>query len=146
MSIDSSIATGLLWNHLHNDNGLSIEQVLFIHDTLINTTGGAHGVRDLSLLVAAVRRPQAGLADRALYPTVHEKAAALLQSLIMNHPFIDGNKRTGITAAAVFLEMNDVYLTASSNELEDFAIHVATQSLSVADIVVWLRQHSDSSS
>ncbi len=73
---------------------LSAEQVLFIHSRLIDETGGSHGIRDTGLLQAAVERPKATFGGKDLYPDIFYKAAALLESLIKNHPFIDGNKRT----------------------------------------------------
>lgn len=76
---------------------LTVPQILFIHARLIDETGGAHGLRDLGALEAASARPQATFAEQELYPDFFSKAAALLDSLINNHPFVDGNKRTGIT-------------------------------------------------
>ena len=87
-------------------NYLSAEQILFIHARLIEETGGRHGVRDLSMLLSALGRPQASFDDQDLYPDLFSKAAALMDSLIRNHPFVDGNKRTGATAAGVFLRRN----------------------------------------
>ena len=86
---------------------LSPEQVLFIHARLIAETGGEHGVRDIGLLQSAVARPKATFDNKELYPDVANKAAALMESLINNHPFVDGNKRTGITAAVLFLRINN---------------------------------------
>lgn len=82
---------------------LTPQQVLFIHARLIATTGGEHGVRDVGLLASAVARPQATFDGADLYPDLSEKAAALMDSLTRNHPFVDGNKRTAIAAAALFL-------------------------------------------
>jgi death-on-curing protein len=77
---------------------LSATQVLFVHSRLIDTTGGAHGIRDLGLLQSAVSRPKATFGGKDLYPDIFHKAAALMESLVKNHPFIDGNKRTAITS------------------------------------------------
>ena len=101
---------------------LTPEQVLFIHARLLAETGGEHGIRDLGLLSSAVSRPQAVFDGNELYPDIHAKAAALLESLINNHPFVDGNKRTGIAAAAMFLKINDYSLTASNQEVETFLL------------------------
>ena len=79
---------------------LTVEQVLFIHMRLIAETGGSPGLRDLGLLASAVARPQATFGGEDLYPDLLSKAAALMDSLVRNHPFVDGNKRVGITAAA----------------------------------------------
>jgi len=101
---------------------LTAEQVLFIHSRIIDETGGMHGIRDLGLLESAVSRPRATFRNKDLYPTSFHKAAALMESLVKNHPFIDGNKRMAITSAAIFLQMNGYLLKASHNELVDFAV------------------------
>jgi len=126
---------------LHDDRYLTAEQVLFIHSALIDATGGAHGIRDLDAFVASVERPRAGLADRELYPTPITKAAALLQSLILNHPFVDGNKRTGMAAAAIFLELHGWLLNASHGEIEDFAVLAAVERSPIDEIAAWLERH-----
>ena len=122
---------------------LTPEQVLFIHARLIAETGGEHGIRDLGLLQSAVSRPQAGFDRSELYADIYYKAAALLESLVNNHPFIDGNKRTGITATAMFLKINDYSLTASNQEVESFMLSVAAGKQSVQTIADWLRLHSN---
>jgi death-on-curing protein len=94
------------------------EQLLFLHARLVDETGGSHGVRDLNMLLSALGRPQASYDTRDLYPTIYTKSAALMDSLIRNHPFLDGNKRTGIAAAAMFLRMNGYQLNATNTELE----------------------------
>lgn len=104
---------------------LTPAQTLFIHDRLIAETGGASGIRDLGLLAAAVARPQATFGGQELYPDIYRKAAALTDSLIRNHPFVDGNKRTGVTAAGIFLRLNGYRLVATNAELEGFALQVA---------------------
>jgi death-on-curing protein len=81
---------------------LTAAQVLFIHARLLAETGGAAGIRDLGLLEAAVARPQATFDGQDLYPDRFAKAAALMASLVGNHPIVDGNKRVGITAAGLF--------------------------------------------
>lgn len=85
-------------------NYLTAKQVLFIHSRLVFEFGGRHGIRGLGLLESVVARHQATFEGKDFYPDVFNKAAALLESLIGDHPFIDGNKRTGISAAALFCE------------------------------------------
>ena len=92
-------------------NYLSPHQVLFLHARLIEETGGSHGVRDMGLMLSALGRPQATFEDEDLHPTIYEKAAVLADSLINSHPFVDGNKRTGIGAAVLFLSINGYVLT-----------------------------------
>ena len=123
---------------------LSPEQVLFIPARLIAETGGEHGIRDLGLLQSAVSRPQAVFEGNELYPDIHQKAAALLESLINNHPFVDGNKRTGITAAAMFLKINNYSITALNQEVETFVLSIASGEQTVESITEWLKTHSKS--
>ncbi len=109
-------------------NYLSPAQLLFIHARLIAETGGAIGVRELGLLAAAVARPQATFDGEDLYPDLLTKAAALMDSLVRNHPFVDGNKRTGITAAGLFVMIDGWQLTASSAELENLPFRLPNHS------------------
>lgn len=120
---------------------LTVEQVLFIHDRLIIETGGSHGVRDLGLLESAVYRPQSIFDGADLYPDLFTIAASLLQSLIQNHPFIDGNKRTGITSTILFLNLNGCQIKLCNNELEQFTIDGATQHPTIVWIASWLINH-----
>jgi death on curing protein len=121
---------------------LSAAQVLFIHARLIAETGGAPGIRDLGLLAAAVARPQATFAGDDLYPDRFNKAAALLDSLVRNHPFVDGNKRVGITAAALFLVLNGRRLTADNANLEQFTLLVAQSQLTLSQMTTWFQTYS----
>jgi death-on-curing protein len=121
---------------------LSPEQVLFIHARLVAETGGIHGVRNLGLLESAVAHPQATFDDLELYPSLFLKAAALLDSLVNNHPFIDGNKRTGIVAAALLLKINGFRLVVTNTELEKFTLQVATLHLPLTEIAAWFERHT----
>lgn len=121
---------------------LTAAQVLFIHARLLAETGGAPGVRDLGLLETAVARPQATFDSTDPYPDLFSKAAALIASLLDNHPFVDGNKRAGITAAAIFLQRNGARLTASNHEVEAFALSVAQGRLTVSEIAAWFAHHT----
>lgn len=121
---------------------LTVEQVLFIHMRLIAETGGSPGLRDLALLESAVARPQATFDGTELYPDLFSKAAALMDSLVRNHPFVDGNKRVGITAAGLLLLGNGQRLTASNSELERFTSQVSRSELSLEDMAAWLSKHA----
>jgi death on curing protein len=121
---------------------LTAEQVLFVHYRLIGETGGEHGVRDLGLLESAVARPQATFDRQELYLDAFEKAAALMESLINNHPFVDGNKRTGIACAVLFLQQNGVSFSAKNAELEKFTLRVASSKVGRSEITEWLKKHS----
>lgn len=117
---------------------LTAKQIMFIHSRLIKETGGSQGVHELSALVSAVGRPQSSFDKEDLYPDVYLKAAALLDSLIRNHPFVDGNKRTGMAAASLFLRRNGYLLVTSNAELVRLAMSVAQSQLSVEEIAAWL--------
>jgi death-on-curing protein len=123
-------------------NCLSPEQVLFLHARLIEETGGSHGLRDLALLESAVSHLRATFAGRDQYPDLVSKAAALMDSLIRNYPFVDGNKRTGIAAAALFLVQNGRRLTAPNAEVEAFVLRVVKAEPDVAEIARWLQAYS----
>ena len=121
---------------------LKAEQVLFIHARIIAETGGMHGVRDVGLLRSAVERPRATFGGKDLYRDLFHKAAALLESLIGNHPFLDGNKRTAISAAGLFLVLNGDALDATQRELETFALDVTLKKRDVQDAAAWFRRQS----
>lgn len=123
---------------------LTAEQVLFVHYRLLSETGGEHGVRDLGLLESAIARPQATFDRQELYQDIFEKAAALMESLVNNHPFVDGNKRTGIACAVLFLQQNGVSFSAKNAELEKFNLRVASSNAGHPEITKWLRKHSRS--
>ena len=89
----------------------SIEEIISIHDVLIEQTGGAMGIRDMGALASAIMRPQIGYYDGLV-----DEAAALLESLTMNHPFVDGNKRTALGAVDTFLGMNGSFIDCDSQE------------------------------
>ena len=124
---------------------LTAEQVLFIHARLIAETGGEHGVLDLGLLQSAVARPRASFDRHDLYPDTYSKAAALLESLIGNHAFVDGNKRTAITSVGLFLRINGYHLTASNQELEEFTLQCAQGLIPLEQMITWLKSHSQRS-
>ena len=121
---------------------LTAKQVLFIHYRLVGETGGEHGVRELGLLKSAIARPQATFDRQELYPDIFEKAAAPMESLINNHPFVDGNKRTGIACAVLFLQQNGVSFSAKNADLEKFTLRVASSKVGRSDITEWLKKHS----
>ena len=118
---------------------LSVEQVLFLHDRLIEETGGQHGVRDLGGLESALARPQAAFGETEFYPGIFTKAAVLLDGLTRNHPFIDGNKRISISTAALFLQLNGYRLTATDADLEEFTLSVTTTKPSLDEIASWFK-------
>jgi death-on-curing protein len=120
---------------------LTAAEVLAIHDEVLAATGGAEGLRDLGLLESAVARPLAGFGETLLHPDRPSQAAALLQSLASNHPFVDGNKRTAFTAMDVFLRLNGARLEATEDDKYGFVIDVVTNRLEFEGMVAWLNAH-----
>ncbi len=121
---------------------LTPEQVLFLHSRLVSETGGAHGVRDLGMLLSALGRPQATFEDKELYPDLFTKTAALMDSLVRNHPFMDGNKRTAITTAGIFLLINGYQLKVENSEMVRFTQACAQSQLNMEEIVEWFERYS----
>jgi death-on-curing protein len=116
---------------------LDLDDVLSLARTLL---GDPPPIRDVGLLGSAVARPQTSVFGEDAYPDVHSKAAALLQSIVNNHPLVDGNKRLGWLATAVFLELNRVSAsTATNDQVFDFVIWVASSNPELQAIVDRLR-------
>ena len=109
---------------------------------MIEETGGSHGVRDLGMLLSALGRSQASFEDQDLHLDLFSKAAALMESLIINDPFVDGNKRSGATAAGLFLRRNGYYLTASNADLVNIAMRIARSQTSLDELSSWLEKNS----
>lgn len=122
---------------------LTVEQVLRIHERALAEGGGDPGVRDMGLLESAVFRPQQSFGGQDLYPDVFTKAGALMHSLINNHPFVDGNKRTGLTATIMFLLRNGWRLSASQASIEDYTLQVAEGRWDAEEIAEWLEESCD---
>lgn len=121
---------------------LTTSQVLYIHDRIFKRFGGSHGIRDTGLIESAVAKPKATFGGKYLYISIFDKAAALLQSLLKNHPFVDGNKRTALTSAGVFLKKNSYKLVNKHKQEVEFAIRVDNGNLTVEQISKWLKEHS----
>lgn len=117
-------------------------EVLFYHNLSIEKYGGSMGIRDEGFLESAIDRPYASFAGEKLYPTPFHKAAAILESIIKNHPFVDGNKRTGFLAAAAILLHDDYELIASEEDAYNFVIEVASSHMDFENIVEWIEKHS----
>ncbi len=121
---------------------LTVEEVLRIHAVMIKRYGGSEGVRDLGLIEAAIARPSAGFGDHEAYPDIFMKAAVLLHSLVKNYGFVDGNKRTALTACGTFLILNEYLITANEQELVNFTVSIAKDKLTEAQIADWLKHHT----
>jgi len=120
---------------------LSVTEVLDLHRRLIETSGGSPGLRDRGALVSAVRQPQMQFGGEELHSSTVEKAAALGFALIQNHPFVDGNKRTGHASMEVFLRLNGWKIVASVDEQERLAIKVADGTASRDELAEWFSAH-----
>lgn len=118
---------------------LTLEIVLDIHEDQLAAFGGRTGVRDLGLLEGAVAAPQAGFGDEELYKGVFEKAAVYAFSIAESQPFVDGNKRTGLNAALLFLALNGHELNECRMELYDMMIHIAKKEADKENIAELLR-------
>ena len=117
-------------------------QVIHFHKQIIALSGGSHGVRDKGLLESAVYRPQASFGGQDLYPDIFAKTAALGHSVILNYPFIDGNKRTGFEAMRLMLLLNGYNISASEDKKFNFALHIAEKKINEQEIAEWLKKHS----
>ncbi len=121
---------------------LSLEQVLALHRAQIDEYGGARGLREKGGLESALARPQMTFGGEDLYPEAADKAAALWHSLVINHPFIDGNKRIGAMAAELFLGLNGVDLQSTDDELVAATLAAAQGEMSAEALAIWIRQRS----
>jgi death-on-curing protein len=119
---------------------LTTIEILDIHHQVIQRSGGAEGIRDLGALESAIAQPRMTFGGEDLYPTVVDKAAALGFSIVMNHPFIDGNKRTGHAAMEIFLVLNDLEINASTDEQEAIILALASGELDRDIFTNWLQQ------
>lgn len=104
---------------------------------IVDETGGLHGLRDRGAVASLVALPQQVIFGRELYSNIYHKAAVYARSIIKNHPFLDGNKRTGMSVAIIFLENNGMRCRAKKGEIEVFAIKVAKGKLDVEEIARW---------
>ena len=109
---------------------------------IIDETGGSHGVRDYHAILSLEDLPRQSVFGKELYPAIFEKAAVLARNTIMNHPFMDGNKRTGMTAASVFLENNGYVSDIKEGEIGAFALRIVSERLPIVDIAKWFEDHS----
>ncbi len=121
---------------------LTEAELIAINGRMVSKYGGLHGVKDLNLLRLAVGRPQMSVAFHDAYKTIFDKAAALMHSVINNHPFLDGNKRTSFFGAVLFLAANGWKVEFKHKEGVKFARKVHDQDYSVEQISQWLKEHS----
>ncbi len=121
---------------------LSLVEVIDLQRRAIEASGGSHGIRDIGALQSSVAQPYATFSGQDLYPTIIDKAAALGYSLIMNHPFVDGNKRVGHAAMAVFLRLNGSQIAADVDEQEQLILGVAAGTIGREAFNNWVNDHT----
>jgi len=112
-----------------------------VHHLLIEHFGGSSGIRNIESLQSALSRPFQTFEGKLLYPTVFEKAAALLESIVVNHPFVDGNKRTGYVLARLLLMANNYDIEASEDEKYQLVIALASGQRNFRDLVYWFEHN-----
>lgn len=121
---------------------VDINEVYEIHQAIAKRAGSKAGVRDFGLLHSAIERPKATYFGEDLYPNIFLKAAALLQSLCMNHPFTDVNKRTAWLSTKRFLAINKHLLKSNKLDAADFMVYVDNSQPEIKEIATWLKEHS----
>jgi len=121
---------------------LTLDEILVVHEEQIRLFGGTTGIRDPGLLLSAMGNVEATFEGVFLHETIFEMAAAYLYGICRNHPFVDGNKRTALSAALTFLDTHQIEVHAAGNELYDLVIGVAEGRISKAAIAVFLEQRS----
>ena len=122
---------------------ISFEEAIQIHELLIQKFGGSAGLRDPEALKSALTRPYQTFEDQNLYSTPEAKAGAVLESIISNHPFLDGNKRFGFVLMKLILLEAGLSISATHNEVYHFIIEVATGEHNINSITNWIKFHVD---
>lgn len=117
---------------------LTLGELIDLHRRIIEQTGGADGIRDLRLAASALAQPRMSFGGTELYPTLPDKAAALCFSLVMNHPFVDGNKRIGHAAMETFLVMNGFELDADVDDSQAVILRLAAGELERVPFTEWV--------
>ncbi|TWU35375.1 Toxin Doc [Novipirellula aureliae] len=120
---------------------LEVDDVLESHAFQVQTYGGDDGLRDAGLLESAIAQPQASFGGDLLHVFPFEMAAAYLFHLVMNHPFVDDNKRVGLEAALIFLEINEVAIEATDEELVQIVLDTTSSKVTKQDIAKFFESH-----
>lgn len=121
---------------------LTLEQILAIHHDQIERYGGSHGIRSMALLESAVFRPQSSFMGEDLHLGLFDKVSALIHSLLMNHPFLDGNKRTSLVSGGAFLHLNNFSLKCTPQEVVEIALKIESKEFRLKELSSWLKDHS----
>lgn len=118
------------------------EDIIRIHEIVLRATGGSTGLRDAGVLEMCANRPSASFGGKELYPDVHTKAAALLESVARNHPFVDANKRTAFMSALYVLENNGYKTFFDNKDVENSMVRFVTEKPPLEEIAAWLKKNS----
>lgn len=121
---------------------LSEAEIIAVNHEVIAKYGGIHGVRELNFLRLAVGRPQMSAGLKDAYPTIYHKAAAMFHSIINNHPFLDGNKRTSLFSSVLFLNYNGLEIKFTKDEAIKFTLRAHNDDWSVEEIAEWIKKHT----
>lgn len=119
----------------------TLEDIITLHDKIVEQSGGSQGIRDLTLIDSAINTPFQTFGGFELYPTFEEKAARLAYNLTMNHAFFDGNKRIGAGALIFFLKINQRELLATDQEIIDLFLSVASKQKGYNELLEWGKEH-----
>ena len=119
----------------------SLDEVVAMHFRIIQKTKGLQGIRDIDLLASALGRPQATFGGKDLYPSIFLKTAAMIQSILLNHPFVDANKRTALATGEYFLYLNKKEIKATQDEKVEFPLWVENKKPSIEEIASWIKNH-----
>ncbi|NGX33075.1 MAG: Toxin Doc [Candidatus Anoxychlamydiales bacterium] len=117
---------------------LSFEQILKIHKNQIINYGGILSIRDKNLLKSAIAQPRITFKGKFLHENIFQMAAAYLFHIVNNHPFIDGNKRTGFVVAYIFLKINKIEINISNESVEKMVLKIAQGKVKKHEIAIWL--------
>lgn len=121
---------------------ISTSQILFIHEDTLNRGGGLRGIRDISSLESGINSVFQTFDGYSSYPSIEEKAARLGFCIIKNHPFTDGNKRTGLLSMITFLEMNGIEITAKNKDLVEIGFYISLKAKDEKPLLKWIYKHS----
>lgn len=120
---------------------LTVNEIVVLHDQLINETGGSSGIRDMGLLESAIYSAIQSFDDIEVYPTIKEKAARFAFAITQNHPFVDGNKRIGIFIMLMSLRLNNITLKYTQQELIELGLGIASSLCDYNHVLDWINTH-----
>ncbi len=120
---------------------LTVDEIIILHDKLIQRTGGSYGIRDKNLLESAIYSAMSSFGDNEVYPSIEEKAARLMFSLTNNHAFVDGNKRIGVFTMLMTLQLNNIKIQYTQSELISLSLSVAAGKIGYERILFWIKEH-----